>query len=150
MRPAAKLCTVCRRTYRAGYAAHAATKTHRQAAARAEQRRLPSSRAMRGGRTAARGRAAGQARRSEDDYLSRTTVRVKRHKRSRPNDGRAKVVAVTRHYRHRPDTYRELHRSHDGKHWYAVTRRGSTGEALSVRYVSAKVAAAWQGLRYDR
>lgn len=37
---AAPFYTICRRTYRGGFAAHAATKSHRAAAARAATRRL--------------------------------------------------------------------------------------------------------------
>lgn len=94
-------CSVCRRATRGGYAAHAATASHKQAVGRADNKRTGKT-AERSGSGARRGRAARAARKNQDDYLRATLVRVKLHSRSRPNDGTRKVVRVKRHYRQPP------------------------------------------------
>lgn len=126
----AKVCGVCRSGYRGSYAVHASTDRHRTAERRANTAR-DSKLVRRSARRERAGAAARAAQRNQDDYLSRTLVRVTRYRRSRPNDGTRKVVDVVRHYRKRPATYSTLELA--GGKAYRVLRDLATGSALSFR-----------------
>ena len=124
-------CSVCRANVRGSYAIHAGTRRHRTNLVRAETRRgnkaVPRAAAIR------RQNAGRTLRTNVDTYLAAITTRIRRHKRSRPNDGAAKVVTVTRYYRRKPapTTYvaRKLHEVAGA--WYVVRYRD--GVATSMR-----------------
>lgn len=97
---AAGFCSICNRAVRGSMAVHVATQAHKNSQKRRERTRAGGARAFRSSGAARRGKAASQARRSEDKYLRGTLVKVRTHNRSRPNDGTRKVVKVKRHYRH--------------------------------------------------
>lgn len=107
-------CGVCRRNVRGGYATHAGTRAHRTALIRAEKGR--GNRAV-GSKAAIRRANAGRTLRTNVDLaLAALTLRVRTHRRRRPNDGPARSVKVTRHYRRRPVP--TVHRMH--KLWHAA------------------------------
>ena len=135
---AAGYCSVCRSNLRTGYAAHAGTTRHRTNIVRGEKARgnraVPRAAAIR------RQNAGRTLRVSVDAYLAAITTRIRRYKRSRPNDGKARTVPVTTHYRRKPTpsayVARKLHQVSGA--WYVVRYRD--GVATSMRRASRREA----------
>lgn len=124
-------CGVCRRNVRGGYATHAGTRSHRTALIRAEKSR--GNRVV--GRIAATRRAnAGRSLRTNvDKAIAAITLRVRKHRRRRPNDGPRRDVTVTTHYRRRPTPagWASIKLHQVGGAWYRV--RYVDGVARSMR-----------------
>lgn len=133
-RAPAKVCSVCGTSYRGSYGVHASTAKHRANAHRRSDAGKSITKQGGGSRAARLRRGAAQAHRSQALYEHSSTVPVKRHRRSLPDDGAAKVVPVIRYRRHRPAVFAEL-RTHAGR-LFRVTYSSATGKLLSTRYAS--------------
>lgn len=133
-------CTICRRHYRGTFSAHARTVTHRHNIA-VEDKRKGSRIAERTGKKARRD-AAYRRVKSEDAYIRRTVVTVKRYRRSRPDDGKARTVTVRRYFRMPPGhaTTTKLHQV--GGAWYAV-KYGNEGKARALRPANRRELRTW-------
>lgn len=88
MASASKWCSVCRSSYRSTYGAHAATAKHRHNARPAHYRR--------GAGDWLRERVKASSRLV---YKGEGHIKVRKYRRSRPNDGIRRVVRVRRYWR---------------------------------------------------
>lgn len=132
-RSSSLVCATCGGRYRpGGFGRHAASKAHNNARAR----RAASSGGIRSAAQERRRAAGRRARLSEDRYWEANAVRVRQHKRSRPNDGAAKVVKVRRSYRKPPAVYSTVEPGIKGGRPYRVLRELATGDVIRVWYAA--------------
>lgn len=124
---AAGYCTVCRRGYRGGYAAHAATKSHRAAAGREATRRMGHGA---GAKTRRELHDEAWARSRRIDTGRTTHAMIRKHKRRRPLDGPTFSVRVRRYAQRRPRVFTEYRKV--AGDWYTVTFDNATSRALRM------------------
>lgn len=132
-------CGVCRTNVRGSYATHAGTTRHRSAIVRGEKgrgnRMVPRAAAIR------RQNAGRTLRVNVDRYLDAITARVRKHRRSRPNDGTARVVVVTPHYRRKPTPSHRTHKLHRVAGVWMVFGFDAAGRSTSMRRATRREAA---------
>ena len=124
-------CGICRKTTRGSYTVHAGTAAHRARLVTAERKR--GNKVVGRIRATRRANAGRSLRTNVSNWYKALTFPVKRHRRRRPNDGPAKSVTVTRHYRRPPSpkgyVSTKLHQVNGA--WYRV--RYLDGVATSMR-----------------